>query len=186
MTGVSPLVGPVGTMQSLRTRSGIMEIRGRLSGGDGLAGNRMGADELRSVIFRDHNLAGRLVMDDLGAACKVAAASLSPDASEGCRVLVAWDRTSNADSAGSPLFREFWRKAKDIPKVWRVPFDPSRPIGDTGWTRYGQPGHARRRLRRAGQGGRDRSRGRLRPRRGARHPAVAPGAWPTGGAARRQ
>ncbi len=128
LTGVSPLVGPVGTTQSLRTRSGIMEIRGRLSGGDGLLGNRMGADELRSVIFRDHNLAGRLVMDDLAAACKAAAASLAPDASEGCRVLVAWDRTSNADSAGSPLFREFWRKAKDIPKVWRVPFDPSRPI----------------------------------------------------------
>ena len=128
ITGVSPLVGPVGTTQSLRTRSGIMEIRGRLSGGDGLLGNRMGADELRSVIFRDHNLAGRLVMDDLAAACKAAAAALAPDASEGCRVLVAWDRTSNADSAGSPLFREFWRKAKDIPKVWRVPFDPSRPI----------------------------------------------------------
>jgi acyl-homoserine-lactone acylase len=128
LTGVSPLVGPVGTTQSLRTRSGIMEIRGRLGGGDGLAGNRMGADEVRSVIFRDHNLAGRLVMDDLALACKAAAASLSPDASEGCRVLVAWDRTSNADSAGSPLFREFWRKAKDIAKVWRVPFDPNRPI----------------------------------------------------------
>jgi acyl-homoserine-lactone acylase len=139
ITGVSPLVGPVGTMQSLRTRSGIMEIRGRLSGGDGLAGNRMGAEELRSVIFRDHNLAGRLVMDDLGAACKVAAASLSPDASEGCRVLVAWDRTSNADSAGSPLFREFWRKAKDISKVWRVPFDPSRPTETPAGLDMGNP-----------------------------------------------
>ena len=139
MTGASPLVGPVGTMQSLRTRSGIMEIRGRLSGSDGLAGNRMGADELRSVIFRDHNLAGRLVMDDLGAACKAAAASLSPDASEGCRVLAAWDRTSNADSAGSPLFREFWRKAKDIPKVWRMPFDPSRPIETPAGLDMGNP-----------------------------------------------
>jgi acyl-homoserine-lactone acylase len=128
ITGVSPLVGPVGNPQGLRTRSGIMEIRSRLSGGDGRPGNRMGADELRSVIFRDDNLAGRLVMDDLGAACKAAAASLTPDASEGCRVLMAWDRTSNADSAGSPLFREFWRKAKDVPKVWRAPFDPSRPI----------------------------------------------------------
>jgi len=128
MAGMSPLVGPVGTMQSLRTRSGIMEIRGRLSGSDGLPGNRMGGDELRGVIFRDRNLAGNLVVDDLGAACKAAAASLAPDASEGCRVLVAWDRTSNADSAGSPLFREFWRKAKDIPKVWRVPFDPGRPV----------------------------------------------------------
>jgi acyl-homoserine-lactone acylase len=139
MTGASPLVGPVGTMQGLRTRSGIMEIRGRLSGGDGLAGNRMGADALRSVIFRDHNLAGRLVMDDLGAACKAAAASLSPDASEGCRVLMAWDRTSNADSAGSVLFREFWRKAKDVPKVWRVAFDPSRPIATPAGLDMGKP-----------------------------------------------
>ena len=139
LTGVSPLVGPVGTTQSLRTRSGIMEIRGRLSGGDGLLGNRMGADELRSVIFRDHNFAGRLVMDDLGAACKAAAAALAPDASEGCRVLAAWDRTSNADSAGSPLFREFWRKAKDIPKVWRVPFDPGRPIETPAGLDMGNP-----------------------------------------------
>jgi acyl-homoserine-lactone acylase len=139
MTGASPLVGPVGTMQRLRTRSGIMEIRGRLSGGDGLAGNRMGAEELRSVIFRDHNLAGRLVMDDLDAACKATAASLSPDAIEGCRVLVSWDRTSNADSAGSPLFREFWRKARDIPKVWRVPFDPSRPIATPSGLDMGNP-----------------------------------------------
>jgi acyl-homoserine-lactone acylase len=139
ITGISPLVGPVGNMQSLRTRSGIMEIRGRLSGGDGLAGNRMGADELRSVIFRDRSLAGRLVMDDLGAACKAAAASLSPGASEGCRVLVAWDRTSNADSAGSPLFREFWRKARDIPRVWRVPFDPSRPIETPAGLDMGNP-----------------------------------------------
>jgi len=139
MAGVSPLVGPVGTTQGLRTRSGIMEIRGRLGGGDGLAGNRMGLDELRSVIFRNHNLAGRLVMDDLEAACKAAAAALSPDASEGCRVLAAWDRTSNADAAGAPLFREFWRKAKDIPKVWRVPFDPSQPIATPSGLDMGNP-----------------------------------------------
>jgi acyl-homoserine-lactone acylase len=43
-------------------------------------------------------------------------------------VLAAWDRTSNSASKGAPLFREFWRKAKDLPKVWRVPFDPARPV----------------------------------------------------------
>jgi acyl-homoserine lactone acylase PvdQ len=82
LVGVSPLVGPVGTLQSLRTRSGIMEIRARLAGHDGLAGNRMGPTELRSVILRDRNLAGALVMDDLVAACKAAGASLSAEASE--------------------------------------------------------------------------------------------------------
>jgi acyl-homoserine-lactone acylase len=43
-------------------------------------------------------------------------------------VLAGWDRTSNSASKGAALFREFWRKAKDLPKVWRVPFDPARPV----------------------------------------------------------
>ena len=128
MAGVSPLVGPVGVPQRLRTRSGIMEIEGRLAGTDGLPGNRMGAAELRSVIFRDRNLAGMLVMDDLKAACTATGAALSADQALGCRVLSAWDRTSNAESKGAALFREFWRKAKDLPKVWRVPFDPAQPV----------------------------------------------------------
>jgi len=128
MAGVSPLVGPIGVPQRLRTRSGIMEIEGRLAGNDGLPGNRMGAAELRSVIFRDRNLAGMLVMDDLQAACAAAGSSLTVDQAHGCRVLAAWDRTSNADAKGAALFREFWRKAKDIPKVWRQPFDPAQPV----------------------------------------------------------
>lgn len=128
MAGVSPLVGLVGTPQRLRTRSGILEIRARLAGGDGLPGNRMGAAELKSVIFRDRNLAGMLVMDDLNAACTANASTLATDAALGCRVLAGWDRSSNAAAKGAPLFREFWRKAKDIPKLWRVPFDPAQPV----------------------------------------------------------
>lgn len=129
MADVSPLVGPVGTPQRLRTRSGILEIRARLTGTDGLPGNRMGAAEVRSVIFRDRNLAGALVVDDLVGACGVPAdAGLSADQTTGCRVLADWNRTSDADARGAPLFREFWRQAKDVPKVWRVPFDPRRPV----------------------------------------------------------
>ena len=26
------------------------------------------------------------------------------------------------------MFREFWRKARDVPKVWRVPFDAAQPV----------------------------------------------------------
>ncbi|CAN7382269.1 penicillin acylase family protein [Variovorax sp. LjRoot290] len=126
--GISPLVGFTGTPQRLRTRSGIMEIEARLAGNDGLRGDKMGAAELRSVIFRDRNLAGMLVADDLVAACNAGASALTPDQALGCRVLAAWDRTSNGASKGAPLFREFWRKAKDVPKVWRVPFDPTRPV----------------------------------------------------------
>lgn len=125
---ISPLVGPVGVPQRMRTRSGILEIESRLAGRDGLAGNKMGAQELRSVIFRDRNHAGELVVDDLAAACRSAGAGLSADQQAGCRVLAAWNRTSTPEAKGAPLFREFWRKAKDVPKVWRVPFDPARPV----------------------------------------------------------
>jgi acyl-homoserine-lactone acylase len=128
MADVSPLVGPIGTPQRLRTRSGIMEIRGRLAGTDGLPGNKMGAAELRSVIFRDRNLAGMLVMDDLIKACTDAISQLTADQTTGCETLAAWDRTTSADSRGAPLFREFWRAAQGIPKVWRVPFDPAQPV----------------------------------------------------------
>ena len=126
--GISPLVGAIGTTQRLRTRSAIMEIEGRLAGTDGLPGNRMGSAEVRSVIFRNKNLAGMLVMDDLAAACTANAAALTPDQTLGCRTLTAWDRTSDSAARGAPLFREFWRKAKDLPDVWRVPFDAARPV----------------------------------------------------------
>jgi len=125
---VSPLVGPVGTPQRLRTRSGILEIESRLAGTDGLPGHRMGIDEARQLIFRDRNLAGMLVLPDLLAACHESSATLSPAQREGCAALARWDRTSNAGAAGAPLFREFWRKARGIPNVWRVPFDRTLPV----------------------------------------------------------
>lgn len=128
MPGVSPLVGNIGTIQRLRTRIGILEIQARLAGTDGLPGDKMGVDEVRSVLFRDKNLAALLVMDDLIAACSAAAPSLTADATVGCKTLGVWDRTSNSSANGATLFREFWRKAKDIPKVWRVPFDATKPI----------------------------------------------------------
>ena len=126
--GISPLVGLTGTPQRLRTRSALMEIGRRLAGTDGLPGNKMGVNEVRGVILAGHNLAGYLVINDLLAACNSGGAALSPEQREGCAALASWDRTSNAASRGAPLFREFWRKAKDIPHVWRVPFDAAKPV----------------------------------------------------------
>jgi acyl-homoserine-lactone acylase len=126
--GISPLVGLAGTPQRLRTRSALMEIRRRLAGTDGLPGNKMGVNEVRGVILADHNFAGYLVINDLLAACDAGGAKLAPEQREGCGALASWDRTSNAASRGAPLFREFWRKAKDVPNVWRVPFDAAKPV----------------------------------------------------------
>ena len=126
--GISPLVGLTNTPQRLRTRSALMEIPRRLAGTDGLPGNKMGIDEVRGIILADHNLAGNLVINDLLAACNSGGDNLPPEAREGCGVLAQWDRTSTAESRGAPLFREFWRKAKDLPGVWRIPFDATKPV----------------------------------------------------------
>jgi acyl-homoserine-lactone acylase len=50
------------------------------------------------------------------------------DTASGCRILGDWNRTCSADAGGAALFREFWRIAKDIHKVWRIPFDPANPV----------------------------------------------------------
>jgi acyl-homoserine-lactone acylase len=122
--GISPLVGATDVPQRLRTRIGIEEIRQRLAGADGLPGNRIGVAEVQAMLMRNRNLAASLVLDDLLGAC----AGTTGETQEACNALRGWNRTDNLDAAGAHLFREFWRRAKDVPNVWRVPFDPKNPV----------------------------------------------------------
>ena len=123
----SPLIGSINVKQSLRTRTGIHEIQDRLEGRDDIAAHgQVGLREVQGMLFRNHNHAAHLVLDDLLAVCGESAASAVRDA---CTVLGRWDRTNNLDSRGAHLFREWWRRAQRVENVWRVPFDPSDPVG---------------------------------------------------------
>ena len=122
---ISPMVGQIKIPQRLRTRIGIEEIRARLSGKDGLSGNKMGPGEAQAVLFRNRNKAAQLVVSDLMSACATATDS---EIREGCAALQGWDYNNNIDSRGAPLFKEFWRAASEIPNVWRVPFNAADPI----------------------------------------------------------
>jgi len=117
LTGFSPVMGSTDVPQRLRTRIGLIEIGRRLAGTDGLPGNRVNLPNLQAMIFRDANLAGHLVADDLLFACKAGGnpANLDADVRDGCAALTVWNRTSNADARAAHLFREFWMRAKDIP-----------------------------------------------------------------------
>jgi acyl-homoserine-lactone acylase len=125
----SPLIGLKGTPQRLRTRIGLMEITRQLAPQNGSASPHMDARDVERILFSDANLAGILVMDDVNTLCAEAVTTvLNPTQRDACAALARWDRTSSLDTPGAPLFREFWRRARETKNVWRVPFDAARPI----------------------------------------------------------
>ncbi len=121
--GISPLVGD-GRIDRPRTRSGLIEIPDLISRG------KVTPEGVQRQLFENRNLAARVVLPDLLAACAMAPADspqVGAEARAACALLRGWDRTSNAEARGAALFREFWREARNVPNVWRVPFDANLP-----------------------------------------------------------
>ena len=116
---ISPLVGD-DVMRGRRTRSGLIEVPELVARGP------VTLQGVQAQLFENRNLAGRLVMPDLLAAC--ASGAPTEAAKDGCAALRGWNLTSNADARGAALFREFWRTAAGIPGVWRVPADKAQPV----------------------------------------------------------
>jgi acyl-homoserine-lactone acylase len=119
-SGISPLVGDASVTRP-RTRAGLLEIP------DMLARGKATPQAVQAQLFADRNFMGHVTMPDLLAAC-TANPPASAEARDGCAALRGWDRTSSLDARGAHLFREFWRTARLIPGVYRVPFDPAQPV----------------------------------------------------------
>ena len=116
---ISPLVGDA-SLNRPRTRAGLSEIPELLSRG------KVTAAAAQAQLFDNRNFMGGVVVPDLLAAC-----ALQPpttEAKDGCTALRGWDRKNNLDSRGAHLFREFWRAARVIPGVYRVPFNAAQPV----------------------------------------------------------
>ncbi len=122
---ISPLVGLTGTPQRLRTRMGLTAITRQLAGQNATGAHTMDPPDVERILFSDANYAGMLAMDDMRSLCGEA---VTDDRRDACAVLSRWDRTDSLDARGAPLFREFWRRAGGVKNLWRVPFDPLRPI----------------------------------------------------------
>lgn len=118
--GISPLVGDASVSRP-RTRAGLTEIPQMLARG------KASPASVQQQLFANHNFIGAQVVPDLLAACQ-ATPPTSADAREGCAALKGWNLTSNGDARGAHLFREFWRTARSIPQVHRVPFDAAQPV----------------------------------------------------------
>jgi acyl-homoserine-lactone acylase len=118
--GISPLVGDA-RLDSVRTRAGLTEIPELVARG------KVTAQAVQQQLFEDRNFMGAMVMPDLLAACN-ASPPANLAARDGCAALAGWDRKSDLDSRGAHLFREFWRTARLIPGVYRLPFDAAQPV----------------------------------------------------------
>ena len=123
---ISPLVGTA-NVDSPRTRSSLLEIPAMLAAGPG---GKATPEGIERQLFANHNLLGEQVLPDLLAACVGVTDAMAEAATlrDGCAALRGWDRTSNAQSHGAHLFREFWRQAQALPNVYRQPFDVRRPV----------------------------------------------------------
>ena len=118
--GYSPLYGPVGVAQHLRTRSGFIGIEDMLA-----RHAHVGPEDLQALMFANRVLAAELILPELLPACMASADALLLKA---CTALSNWDRKADLESRGAVLFREFWNSAAQVPDKWSLPFDPSDPL----------------------------------------------------------
>ncbi len=118
--GISPLVGDA-SVQRVRTRSSLFEIPLMLADGKATPAR------VQQQLFGNRNFMARAVLPDLLAACS-AQPPAAAEARDACSALRGWDRTSDSNARGAHLFREFWRTARAVPGIHRVPFDSANIV----------------------------------------------------------
>jgi len=116
--GISPMVGDA-SLSRPRTRAGLTEIPEMLGRG------KVTPTAIQSQLFQNRNFMASVIVPDLLRACTQAP---TPESRDGCAALKGWDRHNHIESRGAHVFREFWRTARNIPGVYRVPFDPQQPV----------------------------------------------------------
>lgn len=138
LEGFSPIIGRERRPQRERQRTGHLIVQERISGADGLRGDRFDRRTLETLLFRDRNLTAELLVDDLVAACRRTPVIELKDGTHfdlkrACDVLSRWDRHQDLASVGAPLFGEFAYKALEDglypDHIWKTPFDLKDPIG---------------------------------------------------------
>jgi acyl-homoserine-lactone acylase len=118
--GYSPLYGPIGVEQKLRTRIGFKQLQEVLA-----QHKRLEPGDVQQLAFANRVYAAELVLPQILPAC---ANSADQTLVAACTTLAGWDRKAELDSRGAVLFREFWNEAANIPARWETPLDPRDPV----------------------------------------------------------
>lgn len=115
LEGFSPIIGGERTERTLRTRMVYRYVT------DALKKGRISHGTLRGFQYRNRVFGAELARQngDLDKLCQAA------QGGQACAVLKKWDGSSDVNSVGSHIFREFIKRAK---APWAVPFDPADPL----------------------------------------------------------
>jgi acyl-homoserine-lactone acylase len=121
----------------LRTRMGLIQIRDRLAGRDGLPGNVFDLERLQQVFYGNRNYSAELELDAILDLCDSGDPPIEAwptsgggrvDATLACDVLATWDRRDDIPSIGAPVWRQFFGRLGRQVEKFAVPFDPANPI----------------------------------------------------------
>jgi acyl-homoserine-lactone acylase len=140
LVGYSPLQGPEGTPQTVRTRQNVALIAGGFPGTADASG-RFSLTGLGTAILSDTTFTSNQLTATVVAACQargttpVTVDGSAVDISAGCAALAGWDRTFDIGSSGAVLWRETIASVLDqypnalttAGPLWGVAFNPADP-----------------------------------------------------------
>lgn len=125
LTGYDGIIGRENYTQSLRTRMGHTLVRERLTGTDGLNGNKASSDNIREIVLNSRVYSAELLKDEiLASVCDLAAPAAEQQA---CAVLASWNNTGELDAVGAHIWSAFWPKVQS-PELYAIPFDAADPV----------------------------------------------------------
>lgn len=113
MTGFDRIIGIEEAERTPRTRIGLIQVEDRLSGADGMPGNKFGLKSVERVAMRNRVLLGEEWRDGAVTLCDVAPGGMLlgsnglVNVGPACDTLRDWDLTDRLDSPGAILFRRF-------------------------------------------------------------------------------
>ncbi len=127
-TGYPRIIGSTTDPVTARTRMGLRLVADRLAGKDGLGSGKVTSESVRRMVLDARNLTAELYLD---AVLQGPCASPDPAIAPACSALAAWDRRSELDSVGAPVWDVFWAQLeKTVPpaRLYRTKFDPQDPV----------------------------------------------------------
>jgi acyl-homoserine-lactone acylase len=136
LTGYPRILGLTGVQASLRTRSALTMVTGRLTGTDGLGPAGFTLQDVQHLMYSDVQYGATLVKPQLVALCEALPGGRAPTGGGGsiavgdaCGVLARWNDREDPEARGALLFRDFWERALNLPEqIWATPFDVNDPI----------------------------------------------------------